>query len=227
MKTLSLSLASLFALGLFGCQSEEQPPAAPASESPSSVETKTEEQKPETPRELVGGPMKDGEDVAVMETTAGRIVIRFFPDKAPETVKNFIKLANSKFYDGVKFHRTIQGFMIQGGDPNTKDKPQSSWGTGGPGYTIKDEFSDVSHTRGILSMANTGQPNSSGCQFFIMVADNPGLDHKYSVFGEVVEGMNVADNIVATPVTDGNGTVVAEMAKTIKSVKIEKWPLKP
>lgn len=226
MKTVTLSAIALLALGFVGCQNEEEKPAPPPADSPNTVDTKTEEQKPAENGKLVGGPMKDGEDVAVMETTAGTILIRFFPDKAPETVKNFIKLANSKFYDGVKFHRTIQGFMIQGGDPNTKDKPQDSWGTGGPGYTIKDEFSDVSHTRGILSMANTGQPNSSGCQFFIMVADNPGLDHKYSVFGEVVKGMDVADSIVATPVTDGNGTVVAEMAKTIRSVKIEKWPIK-
>jgi cyclophilin family peptidyl-prolyl cis-trans isomerase len=169
--------------------------------------------------------MKDGEDVAVMETSAGKILIRFFPNKAPETVKNWIKLAESKFYDGTKFHRTIPGFMIQGGDPNTKDGPQQTWGTGGPGYTIKDELNDIAHEPGILSMAHAG-PNTGGSQFFIMVGVAPHLNNVHTAFGEVVEGMNVVDKIVATPTSDQNGTVQADMVKTIKSVKIVKWPAK-
>jgi cyclophilin family peptidyl-prolyl cis-trans isomerase len=115
--------------------------------------------------------------------------------------------------------------MIQGGDPNTKDGPQQTWGTGGPGYTIKDELNDIAHEPGILSMAHAG-PNTGGSQFFIMVGVAPHLNNVHTAFGEVVEGMNVVDKIVATPTSDQNGTVQADMVKTIKSVKIVKWPAK-
>jgi peptidyl-prolyl cis-trans isomerase B (cyclophilin B) len=137
---------------------------------------------------------------AIIETKFGSLEITFFPDKAPKHVESFIKLAQSGFYTGTIFHRVIPGFMIQGGDPNTKDKDNTaSYGTGGPGYTLKAEFNDRQHTRGILSMARSQSPDSAGSQFFIMVADAPHLNGKYTVFGQVVKGMDVVDKIVAQP----------------------------
>jgi len=167
---------------------------------------------------------KNGDEVAVMTTSMGKIVLMFFPDKAPKTVANFKTLAKKGFYDGTKFHRVIPGFMIQGGDPNTKTNAQDTWGTGGPGYTIPDEFSDIQHVPGILSMANTGSPNSGGSQFFIMVAKYPSLDGHYSAFGKVVSGQSVADKIVAVPTEAGTDRPVNP--PKIISVKIEKWPIK-
>ncbi|HEX9202906.1 MAG TPA: peptidylprolyl isomerase, partial [Vicinamibacteria bacterium] len=116
-------------------------------------------------------------------------------------VKNFVDLARKGFYDGTTFHRVIPGFMIQGGDPNTKDlkAPRERHGTGGPGYTIKAEFNDTAHKRGVLSMARANDPNSAGCQFFICVADSAFLDRQYSAFGRVVKGIEVADKIVGAP----------------------------
>ncbi len=136
---------------------------------------------------------------AVIETSKGEIEIEFFPDKAPGHVKNFLDLAQKGFYDGTTFHRVIPGFMIQGGDPNTRDAsaPRGRHGTGGPGYTIDAEFNDTPHKRGVLSMARAGDPNSAGSQFFICVADAAFLDRQYSAFGRVVRGMEVADAIVA------------------------------
>jgi peptidyl-prolyl cis-trans isomerase B (cyclophilin B) len=126
----------------------------------------------------------------------GEIVLRFFPDVAPNHVKNFIKLAQEKFYDGTTFHRVIPGFMIQGGDPNSKSPDRSSHGMGGPGHRVKAEFNSKPHKRGILSMARSNDPDSAGSQFFICVNDAHFLDWKYTVFGEVVSGMEVADKIV-------------------------------
>jgi peptidyl-prolyl cis-trans isomerase B (cyclophilin B) len=126
----------------------------------------------------------------------GEIRIRFFPDKAPGHAVNFKKLARSKVYDGTTFHRIIPGFMIQGGDPNTKDDDPSNDGRGSPGYTIKAEFNDTPHKRGIVSMARANHPDSAGSQFFIVVKDSNFLDGKYTVFGEVISGMEVADQIV-------------------------------
>jgi len=126
----------------------------------------------------------------------GEIVLRFFPDVAPNHVKNFIKLAQEKFYDGTTFHRVIPGFMIQGGDPNSKSPDRSSHGMGGPGHRVKAEFNSKPHKRGILSMARSNDPDSAGSQFFICVSDAHFLDWKYTVFGEVVSGMDVADKIV-------------------------------
>lgn len=136
---------------------------------------------------------------AVIETKYGEIELKFFPNLAPGHVDNFVKLAREGFYDGTIFHRVIPGFMIQGGDPNTKGPNQMSYGTGGPGYTIKAEFNEKSHKRGILSMARANDPNSAGSQFFIVVKDSPFLDRQYTVFGEVVKGMEVADKIVNLP----------------------------
>ena len=136
---------------------------------------------------------------ATIETSFGSIVFKLLPDIAPETVRNFAKLAQSGFYDGTLFHRVIPGFMIQGGDPNTKNSDKSRWGMGGPGYTIKAEFNSRSHFRGIVSMARATDPDSAGSQFFIVTTDSAFLDRQYTVFGEVVEGMNIADKIVNLP----------------------------
>jgi len=136
---------------------------------------------------------------AVIKTKFGEIVLKFFPDVAPNHVNNFIELAKKGFYDGTIFHRVIPGFMIQGGDPKSKDHNKAAHGTGGPGYTVKAEFNKKSHKRGILSMARSADPDSAGSQFFICVADAPFLDGQYTVFGEVEKGMDVADKIVAQP----------------------------
>lgn len=136
---------------------------------------------------------------ATLETNFGNIVFELSPNIAPETVRNFTKLAKSNFYDGTLFHRVIPGFMIQGGDPNTKTPNKSKWGLGGPGYTIKAEFNSRSHLRGIVSMARANDPNSAGSQFFIVTTDSTFLDKQYTVFGEVVKGMDVADKIVNLP----------------------------
>ncbi len=135
----------------------------------------------------------------VIETTMGTIEIEFFEDKAPGHVKNFKDLAEKGFYDGTIFHRVIPGFMIQGGDPNTKGDDRSTYGTGGPGYSIDAEFNDISHDRGILSMARSQDPNSAGSQFYIVVKDSHFLDGQYTVFGKVTQGMDVADKIVSSP----------------------------
>ncbi len=140
---------------------------------------------------------------ANIETNLGKISFKLLPELAPETVRNFEKLARDKFYDGTLFHRVIPGFMIQGGDPNTKTDNKSSWGMGGPGYNIKAEFNSRSHLRGIVSMARSQDPDSAGSQFFIVTSDSAFLDRQYTVFGEVTEGMNVADKIVNLD-KDGN-----------------------
>ena len=134
---------------------------------------------------------------AIINTRFGEIEIEFFPDKAPNHVANFIKLAKSGFYNGTIFHRVIPGFMIQGGDPNTKDLTnKAAYGMGGPGYNVNAEFNDIQHKRGIVSMARANDPNSAGSQFYIVVENAFSLDHQYTVFGQVVKGMGVADKIV-------------------------------
>ena len=138
-------------------------------------------------------------EIAVIETNLGKIEVEFFEDKAPGHVKNFKDLAKKGFYDGVTFHRVIPGFMIQGGDPNTKNNDRSNHGMGGPGYSIKAEFNDTLHKRGVLSMARSQDPNSGGSQFFIVVEDSNFLDGKYTAFGKVLSGMSVADTIVNVP----------------------------
>jgi cyclophilin family peptidyl-prolyl cis-trans isomerase len=136
---------------------------------------------------------------AVVETSFGTITLKFFPDVAPGHVKNFVDLASKGFYDNTTFHRVIPGFMIQGGDPNSKDANKSKHGTGGPGYTIKAEFNARPHKRGALSMARSASPDSAGSQFFICVKDSAFLDRQYTVFGEVESGIEVVDKIVAVP----------------------------
>lgn len=136
---------------------------------------------------------------AVIETKFGNIVLEFLPKIAPKTVENFQKLAKSGFYDKTTFHRVIPGFMIQGGDPNTKKDDRSSHGMGGPGYQIAAEFSAEKHVRGIVSMARSSDPNSAGSQFFIMVSPATHLDGQYTAFARVKEGMEAVDKIVAAP----------------------------
>jgi len=151
---------------------------------------------------------------AIVNTNLGNIQFELLSDIAPETVRNFIKLAKSGFYDGTLFHRVIPKFMIQGGDPNTKESDKSTWGTGGPGYNIKAEFNSRSHLRGIVSMARSSDPDSAGSQFFVVTSDSTFLDREYTVFGEVVDGMEVADKIVNLP-KDGNDCPLQE-AKMIQ-----------
>lgn len=137
---------------------------------------------------------------AIVKTKFGDMEIKFLPDVAPKHVENFIKLAKSGFYNGTIFHRVIPGFMIQGGDPNTKDSlKKNNYGQGGPGYNVKAEFSELPHKRGVVSMARAQDPDSAGSQFFIVVEDSRFLDRKYTIFGEVVKGIGVADKIVGQP----------------------------
>lgn len=144
---------------------------------------------------------KESAPRAIIKTKLGEIEVKFLPELAPKHVENFIKLAKDGFYNGTIFHRVIPGFMIQGGDPNTKNpnKPET-YGMGGPGYTIKAEFNETPHKRGILSAARQGgNVDTAGSQFFIVVEDSRFLDRQYTVYGEVVRGMGVADKIVAMP----------------------------
>ena len=144
-----------------------------------------------------------------IKTDFGSIKFTLLPDIAPETVRNFSKLAGSGFYNGALFHRVIPGFMIQGGDPNTKESDKSAWGQGGPGYNLKAEFNSRSHLRGIVSMARASDPDSAGSQFFIVTSDSTFLDRQYTVFAEVVEGLEIADKIVNLP-RDGNDCPLEE-----------------
>ena len=156
--------------------------------------------------------------VAELHTSEGEIDIRFFPDVAPNHVKNFIDLAEKGFYNGTKFHRIIPGFMVQGGDPNTISGSQQTWGIGGNGDKyLKAEFSKIPHKRGIVSMARAQSPDSASSQFFIVVKDSNFLDGNYTVFGEVTKGMDVADKIVNAPrgANDRPNSPV-----TIESIKI-------
>jgi len=158
-------------------------------------------------------------EVAVIKTTAGEMVIEFWTDAAPQTVENFKKLARQGFYDGTAFHRIVKGFMIQGGDPLTKDaKMESRWGTGGPGYQIKAEFNDKPHVRGVLSMARSQHPDSAGSQFFICLGDAKFLDRQYTAFGRLLKGDDVLGQIGDTPVAPSNG---GEMSKPTARVGLE------
>ena len=158
-----------------------------------------------------------GKAIGVIETVHGTIKLELFEDKAPGHVKNFKDLVGKEFYNGTTFHRVIPGFMIQGGDPNSKSDNRSSHGTGGPGHTIDAEFNDTKHERGVLSMARSQDPNSAGSQFFICVKDSFFLDGQYTAFGRVIEGMDVADKIVNEP-RDSNDNPNERME--IKSVSI-------
>jgi peptidyl-prolyl cis-trans isomerase B (cyclophilin B) len=144
-------------------------------------------------------------EAAIIKTSEGEMVLEFWSDVAPGHVENFIKLAKQGFYDGTCFHRVIKDFMIQGGDPNTKDEAkQRSWGTGGPGYQIKAEFNEKAHTRGVLSMARSSDPNSAGSQFFICHGDPRFLDRQYTAFGKLIKGDDVLEKIATTKTAPGD-----------------------
>jgi peptidyl-prolyl cis-trans isomerase B (cyclophilin B) len=160
------------------------------------------------------------ETKAVIETTFGTITLKFFPDVAPGHVKNFVDLAKKGFYDGTTFHRVIPGFMIQGGDPNSKSPDKGRHGMGGPGYTIKAEFNDRPHKRGTLSMARSQNPDSAGSQFFICVADARFLDKQYTAFGEVENGMEAVDKIVSQP-RDRNDNPNERIEMKVKIVEVK------
>jgi peptidyl-prolyl cis-trans isomerase B (cyclophilin B) len=160
---------------------------------------------------------KMSEQQAIIHTKLGDITLKFFPDVAPNHVNNFIELAKKGFYNGTIFHRVVPKFVIQGGDPNSTNPDRSKHGMGGPGYSVKAEFSNKPHKRGTLSMARSAHPDSAGSQFFICVADAPFLDGKYTVFGEVVKGIEVADKIVSLP-RDGNDNPKDRIEMTVDIV---------
>jgi len=175
------------------CKSQSQ------TETKKPAETQAVEKKAEPAGPLVKWPADypvKGDSVAIISTKFGDIVLEFFPDVAPNHVRNFKYLADHGFYDGCTFHRVIPNFMIQGGDPNSKDTIRANDGNGGPGWTVAAEFNAKPHVRGTLSMARTADPNSAGSQFFICVTRTPNLDNKYTVFGQAIKGLEVLDKIV-------------------------------
>jgi peptidyl-prolyl cis-trans isomerase B (cyclophilin B) len=164
-------------------------------------------------------------EVAVIKTSEGEMVVQFWTDAAPNTIENFKKLAKQGFYDGTIFHRIVKGFMIQGGDPNSKDlAKENRYGEGGPGYKIKAEFNDHSHERGVISMAREPDPDSAGSQFFICLAPVTRLDHQYTTFGKLTKGDDVLGKIGDTPVTRNS---MGENSKPAKRVTIEKIDIVP
>jgi len=168
-------------------------------------------------------PMNSANEVAVIKTSEGEMIAEFWPDVAPNTVENFKKLARSGFYDGTAFHRIVKGFMIQGGDPLTKDPAKESrYGTGDPGYKIKAEFNDRSHERGVLSMARSNDPDSAGSQFFICLANVSRLDHQYTTFGKLIKGDDVLGKIGDVEVTMSGSGERSKPTKreTVESIKI-------
>jgi peptidyl-prolyl cis-trans isomerase B (cyclophilin B) len=163
-------------------------------------------------------PTHAAEQVAVIKTTQGEMVVQFWPDVAPGTVENFKKLAQKGFYNGTAFHRIIKGFMIQGGDPLSKQKDHPAVGTGDPGYKIKAEFNSKPHVRGVISMARGPQEDSAGCQFFICLDPAPFLDGKYTGFGKLLKGEDVLLKIGSTPTTHGGG---GEKSKPVERVEVQ------
>ncbi len=164
-------------------------------------------------------PMNTSNEVAVIKTSEGDMVAEFWPDVAPKTVENFKKLARQGFYDGTAFHRIIKGFMIQGGDPLTKDESKrASWGTGDPGYKIAAEFNEKSHTRGVLSMARSNDPNSAGSQFFICHGHPTFLDRQYTAFGKLIKGDEVLEKIATTKTGPGDRPLKRINVESIKIV---------
>src|SRR5215831_5253415 len=170
-------------------------------------------------------PMQSPNEVAVIKTNEGEMVVQFWTDAAPNTIENFKKLARQGFYNGTVFHRIVKGFMIQGGDPNSKDPAKEDrYGEGGPGYKIKAEFNDHSHERGVISMAREPDPDSAGSQFFICLAPVTRLDHQYTTFGKLIKGDDVLTKIGDTEVTRNS---MGENSKPTKRVTIEKIDIVP
>jgi cyclophilin family peptidyl-prolyl cis-trans isomerase len=184
--------------------------------------------KPKTAAENYVEPKK-GDPVVVLKTNYGHIVLSFYKDKAPKHVENFLALAKAGFYDGTRFHRVIPGFMVQGGDPNSKNADRSDDGqggnvVGGKEKNVKAEFNDVKFTPGILGMARSADEDSASSQFFIMVADYPSLNGKYTAFGQVVSGMDVAEKIVALP-RDSNDNPLAANPAVLQKAEVKTWPI--
>jgi peptidyl-prolyl cis-trans isomerase B (cyclophilin B) len=178
-----------------------------------------------TEEKKASSPMSVSNEVAVIKTNEGEMVVQFWTDAAPNTVENFKKLARQGFYDGTIFHRIVKGFMIQGGDPNSKDPAkENSYGQGGPGYNIKAEFNDHTHDRGVISMARGPDPDSAGSQFFICLAPVDRLDHQYTTFGKLIKGQDVLEKIGDTPVTKNS---MGEPSKPTKRVVIESIKIVP
>ena len=170
-------------------------------------------------------PMNSANEVAVIRTSEGEMVAEFWPEVAPNTVENFKKLARQGFYDGTIFHRIVKEFMIQGGDPNSKDPAkENSYGQGGPGYNLKAEFNDHSHDRGVISMARGSDPDSAGSQFLICLAPVRRLDHQYTTFGKLIKGQDVLEKIGETPVTRNS---TGEPSKPTKRIVIESIKIVP
>lgn len=163
-----------------------------------------------------------GEEIVVFHTNHGKIRLKLHPETAPKHVEAFKKLVSSGFYDGTKFHRVIPGFMIQGGDPNSKSDNRSTHGTGGPGYKLPAEFNATKHERGILSAARSSDPNSAGSQFFIMVKHSPHLDGQYTAYGEVIDGLETVDAIVALP-RDARDNPLPANPATIERAEVVTW----
>ncbi len=164
-------------------------------------------------------------EVAVIKTTAGEMVVELWADVAPKTVENFKTLAGQGFYDGTAFHRIVKGFMIQGGDPLTKDPgAEAQWGTGGPGHRVKAEFNERPHVRGVLSMARSQHPDSAGSQFFICLAEARFLDRQYTAFGRLIKGDDVLAKIGETPTAAGGG---GERSKPLTRVGVESVKIVP
>lgn len=222
-------LAGLLVTATLLAQTPKPAPSAPPAKPAAKHAAKPATKPAAKPKAAVAKTPADS--VAVLQTKLGKIVIKFFPEKAPNHVKNFQALVKSGFYNGTKFHRAVPGFMIQGGDPNTKKGDKSIWGQGGhevngKEVTVNAEFNDIHHARGIVSMARSQDPNSASSQFFICVADAGFLDGKYTVFGEVIEGMDVVDKIVGAP-KDPQGPDNPEGSRPASPVAIDKAVLEP
>lgn len=194
--------ALALALGLSLAGGLAVPSVAAAAQKKAAPKKKKEKKVSSKPRDYA-------KTLAVLKTSQGDVTVRFFPDKAPGHVKNFVDLAAAGFYDGTLFHRVIPDFMIQGGDPYTKDPGKSAlYGTGGntdkagKPLNIRAEFNDLTHKRGVLSMARASDPDSASSQFFVVVKDSPFLDRQYTVFGEVVKGIEIVDRIVTESNSD-------------------------
>jgi peptidyl-prolyl cis-trans isomerase B (cyclophilin B) len=209
----SIGVLSL-ALGLVTARAEEP-----------KNETKAAPKADKQPDSKEGKSTAASKEVAVMKTTMGVMVLEFWPEVAPKTVANFKKLAKEGFYDGTAFHRILKGFMIQGGDPNTKDTTKEAlYGQGGPGYNIPAEFNARSHQFGVISMARSRDPNSAGSQFFICNGDASQLDHQYTAFGKVIKGDDVLRAISDTPTVPSSS---GEPSKPTKRIVIESLKIVP
>ena len=204
MNTVLIALDTTLTLGLTAVRAEDTNKQTTAKATPPATQEKASMSTTE---------------VAVIQTSEGTMIVEFWPDVAPKTVENFKTLAKKGFYDGTCFHRVIKGFMIQGGDPLTKDaSKEARWGTGDPGYKIKAEFNSKSHTRGVLSMARSNDPDSAGSQFFICHGDPKFLDNQYTTFGKLIKGDDVLEKIATTPTKPGDRPVKRMAVESIKIV---------